>query len=45
MKYRIDASSFTVTVTFDKTKTTVKKIIEGLSGAGYPVSGEPRWVN
>jgi len=33
-----------VTVTYDEKKTSVDKIIEQLSGGGYPVSGEPQWV-
>jgi hypothetical protein len=33
-----------VTVTFDDTKTSVDKIIERLLKGGYPVSGDPQWV-
>jgi len=34
-----------VTVTFDDTKTSIDKIIEILSKGGYPISGEPQWVD
>jgi len=44
LKYDLNAASSTVTVTFDDKKTSVEKIIEKLSKAGYPVSGEPHWV-
>lgn len=44
LKYDLNAASSTVTVTFHDKKTSVEKIIEKLSKAGYPVSGEPHWV-
>ena len=44
MKYDLNTLFFTVTVTFDDKKTSVDKIIERLSKGGYPVSGEPHWV-
>ena len=44
LKYNLYTKSFTVTVTFDDTKTNVEKIIEHLSKGGYPVLGEPQWI-
>jgi len=45
LNYNLHAISFTVTITFDDTKTSVEKIIERLSKGGYPISGEPQWVD
>jgi len=44
-RYHLDTRSFTVTVTFDHERTSVYKIIEKLTEGGYPVSGEPQWVD
>lgn len=43
--YGLFPGSFKVSVTFDTRKTSVDQIIENLSKGGYPVSGEPRWVD
>jgi copper chaperone CopZ len=40
----IDRKDATARVTFDDTKTDVKKIVETLESAGYPVTGEPQFV-
>ena len=44
LRYNLFTKSFTVTITFDDTKTSVDKITERLSRGGYPVSGDPQWV-
>jgi len=44
LKYKLHTKSFTVTITFDDTKTSVDRITERLSRGGYPVSGDPQWV-
>jgi len=44
LRYNLHTKSFTVTVKFDDTKTSVEKIIKKLSKGGYPISGEPQWV-
>ena len=44
LRYNLFTKSFTVTVTFDDTKTNVEKIVEQLSKGGYPVLGDPQWV-
>ena len=43
--YCLFPGSSTVSVTFDTRKTSVDQITENLSKAGYPVSGEPHWVD
>jgi len=43
--YGLFPGSFKVSVTFDTRKTSVDQIIENLSKGGYPVSGEPQWVD
>jgi copper chaperone CopZ len=45
LKYDLNPTSFTVTVTFDNKKTSVHEMIEKLTEGGYPVSGEPHWVD
>jgi hypothetical protein len=40
----MNVESFAVTITFDDQKTSVDQITKNLSKRGYPVSGEPRWV-
>ena len=42
LNFGLYPESFTVTVTFDPEKTTAQEIMEALSEAGYPVSGEPK---
>ena len=44
LRYNLFTKSFTVTVTFDDTKTNVDKIVEQLSKGGYSVLGDPQWV-
>jgi copper chaperone CopZ len=39
---RTDAR-FKATVTFDDTKTTIEKIVETLTKAGYPLHGRPEF--
>ena len=45
LKYKLHTKSFMVTVTYDEKKISVDKIIEQLSKGGYPISGEPQWVD
>jgi copper chaperone CopZ len=40
----INRRNATARVTFDDTKTDVKQIVENLEQAGYPVRGEPQFV-
>ncbi|UCE34296.1 MAG: hypothetical protein JSV55_03465 [Deltaproteobacteria bacterium] len=44
MEYDIEEASYTVTIRFDDTKTSIDKIMEELTQYGYSISGEPRWV-
>ena len=40
----INRSDATARVIFDDTKTDVKQIVDNLEKAGYPVTGEPQFV-
>ena len=40
----INRRNATARVTFDDTKTDVEQIVENLEEAGYPVTGEPQFV-
>jgi copper chaperone CopZ len=40
----INKKNATARVKFDDTKTNVKKIVETLEKAGYPVTGEPQFL-
>ena len=40
----INRRNATARVTFDDTKTDVKQIVENLEQGGYPVTGEPQFV-
>jgi copper chaperone CopZ len=40
----IDRRKSTARVTFDDTKTDVEQIVENLEEGGYPVTGEPQFV-
>jgi copper chaperone CopZ len=40
----IDRKNATACVTFDDTKTDVPNIVEALEKAGYPVKGEPKFL-
>jgi copper chaperone CopZ len=40
----INKKNATAQVTFDDTKTDVEQIVENLEEAGYPVTGEPQFV-
>ena len=44
MNVAIDRKNTTARVTFDDTKTDVKQIVENLEKAGYPITGEPQFV-
>jgi copper chaperone CopZ len=42
--YDRNDARFKATVTFDDTKTTIEKITETLTGAGYPLQGKPEFL-
>jgi len=44
VEYNIEVASYTVTITFDDTKTSIDKIMDELAQHGYSISGEPRWL-
>jgi copper chaperone CopZ len=44
MNVAINRENETARVTFDDTKTDVKQIVKSLEKAGYPVRGEPQFV-
>jgi hypothetical protein len=39
------ASHYKATVVFDEKKTTVAKIMDSLVSGGFPVRGEPQFLN
>jgi hypothetical protein len=41
----IQASHYKATVVFDEKKTTVAKIMDSLVSGGFPVRGEPQFLN
>ena len=43
VEYNIEEASYTVTITFDATKTSIDKIMDELAQYGYSIYGEPRW--
>jgi copper chaperone CopZ len=44
MNVEINRENETARVTFDDTKTDVKKIVQTLENEGYPVTGEPQFL-
>jgi copper chaperone CopZ len=42
--YDRNDARFKATVTFDDTKTTLEKITETLTKAGYPLQGRPEFL-
>ena len=44
MNVTINRRNATAHVTYDDTKTDVEQIVENLEEAGYPVTGEPQFV-
>ena len=44
MEYNIEEASYTVTITFDDTKTSIGEIMDELAKYGYSISGEPQWL-
>jgi copper chaperone CopZ len=44
VNFEINRRNATARVTYDDTKTDVKKIVENLEKGGYPVTGEPQFV-
>jgi copper chaperone CopZ len=44
MNVEINKENATAQVTYDDTKTDVKKIVQTLEKAGYHVSGEPQFL-
>jgi len=40
-----DAFLYKATVVFDEKKTTLAKIIDSLVSGGFPVRGEPQFLN
>ena len=44
MDYDRNDARFKATVTFDDTETTIEKITETLTKAGYPLHGRPEFL-
>jgi copper chaperone CopZ len=44
LNVEIDTKSAVARVAFDDTKTDVPKIVEALEEAGFPVKGEPKFL-
>jgi hypothetical protein len=45
LNWDIKESRYNATVVFDEKKTTVAKIIDSLVSGGFPVRGEPQFLN
>jgi hypothetical protein len=41
----VQASHYRATVVFDEKKTTLAKILDSLVSGGFPVRGEPQFLN
>jgi copper chaperone CopZ len=45
LKWDLEAALYNATVVFDEKRTTLAKIIESLVSGGFPVRGEPQFLN
>jgi hypothetical protein len=41
----VQASHYRATVVFDEKKTTLAKILDSLVSGGFPIRGEPQFLN
>ena len=45
MDWDSKASSYNTTVVFDEAQTSLKRIVDTLARGGYPIQGEPKFLD